>query len=695
MILNYKHFILILFLIFSAESFSQDTRLQAELHLKNNSAAINDVTAEIQIKGGRSPLIFLWNQQNVSIYHKSASSLSEGTEISVLVIDANKDSVHLTGSVPVSSFEEKIGSFIRPSVNVLKNILFKKIWSDTLKVDKFSLKAPFSFDREKENYTFKKWTRSDGDFVNHLDVVAILQEGENEIPLYAIGSGILKHGVFENKKVEQGDLIYYTNSRGNRSLKELGAIEYESPQPFYNQNLTFQIQGFPLIVAWLIFGAIFFTFKMKFIQFNPKIIKHAIDLIRGKYDKPTEKGEVSHFQALVTALSATIGLGNIAGVAIAIGIGGPGATFWMILAGLLGMVVKFSEATLGVKYRVQNKDGEVSGGPMYYLSRGLAKRGGSLKIFGKLLAMAFAILCVIGSFGIGNMFQANQAFDQLSKTPGFEFLSQNGFYFGIGLAIIVGLVIIGGIKSIARVTDKIVPLMVAVYVISALAIIAINYNNLGSGLLAIINGAFNPDSVYGGIIGVLIIGFQRAAFSNEAGIGSSPIAHSAAKTEEPVSEGIVALLEPLIDTVLVCTMTSFVIVFSGYAIDNEGLEGVALTSAAFSSFLGSWAIYVLTFSVFLFSFSTMISWSYYGKKAFTYLFGKNKIIGNVYNLIFLIFIVIGTSIGLGDILDFSDLLILAMAFPNILGLIIMSGEIKKDFKEYFRKITSGEIIKRR
>jgi AGCS family alanine or glycine:cation symporter len=371
--------------------------------------------------------------------------------------------------------------------------------------------------------------------------------------------------------------------------------------------------------------------------------------------------------------------------------GGPGATFWMILAGFLGMSSKFVECTLGVKYREQNEHGEVFGGPMYYLSAGLKKRG--LAKLGKVLAVIFAVLCVGGSFGGGNMFQANQAFSQLTAIPGWSGFSSYGFWFGLVLAVLVGIVIIGGIKSIAKVTDKIVPSMVGIYVFSALLIIGINYENIGPAFGTIFTGAFEPDAIYGGFIGVLILGFQRAAFSNEAGVGSAAIAHSAAKTEEPISEGVVALLEPFIDTVLVCTMTALVIIFTGYAEDPEGLQGAALTSAAFSTSLGDWSMYVLSFAVVLFAFSTMISWSYYGLKAWTYLFGKTKIADLSYKLLFLIFVVIGSSVGLGAVIDFSDLMILGMAFPNILGLLILSGEVRNDLIDYFARIKSGAIQK--
>ena len=450
--------------------------------------------------------------------------------------------------------------------------------------------------------------------------------------------------------------------------------------------LGFELESsIPIVVVWLVFGALFFTLKMNFI--NIRGFKHAIELVRGKYDGPEDQGEVSHFQALATALSATVGLGNIAGVAVAITLGGPGATFWMIVAGLLGMSSKFVECTLGVKYRVVNDEGEVSGGPMYYLQNGLAKYG--LINLGKVLAVIFALLCIGGSFGGGNMFQANQAYAQLSGQ--FPMLQGNGPMFGFILAILVGTVIIGGIKSIARVTEKIVPFMAGLYVLAASIIIIVHFGQIGTAFAMIIEGAFAPSAAFGGFIGVLIQGFRRAAFSNEAGVGSASIAHSAAKTNQPVSEGIVSLLEPLVDTVIICTMTALVIIITGFS-GVQGVEGAQLTSQAFGSVI-SWFPYVLVIAIFLFAFSTMISWSYYGLKSWTFIFGNSKKSEITYKLIFLIFIIIGSSVSLGAVIDFSDMMILAMAFPNILGLLILSKEVKIDMKEYFSKIQTGVIKK--
>ena len=450
----------------------------------------------------------------------------------------------------------------------------------------------------------------------------------------------------------------------------------------------------PLIVVWLILGAITFTVVMKFV--NIRGFKHAIQLIRGKYDDPDDPGEVSHFQALTTALSATVGLGNIAGVAIAISIGGPGATFWMIVAGILGMSSKFTECTLGVKYRRIDINGVVSGGPMYYLRDGLKKK--KMKWLGAFLAGLFALLVIGGSFGGGNMFQANQSFSQLAYV--IPTIEGYGFWFGILLAILVGTVIIGGIKSIAKVTDKVVPFMAVLYVLTALIIIIMNIQHTGEAFRLIWDGAFSPEALKGGIVGVLIVGFQRAAFSNEAGVGSAAIAHSAVKTDKPITEGFVALLEPFIDTVVICTMTALVLIFTGTYENPTGLEGAQLTSLAFEKVI-SFFPYILVVAIFLFAFSTMISWSYYGLKGFDYLFGGifEKVFGNrnvakyTYFLIFLAFIVIGASSNLGSVVDFSDSMILAMGFPNILGLLILAPEVRKDLKEYWSKLKSGEIKK--
>ncbi|MGJ3241443.1 MAG: alanine/glycine:cation symporter family protein [Opitutales bacterium] len=441
----------------------------------------------------------------------------------------------------------------------------------------------------------------------------------------------------------------------------------------------------PVVVVWLIIGALIFTIYFKFA--NVRLFTTAVNVVRGRYTDPEEEaGEVSHFQALTAALSATVGLGNIAGVAIAITLGGPGATFWMILAGLLGMSSKFVECTLGVKYRQIGEDGTVYGGPMYYLRDGLAKKGGVFKAAGRALAVLFALCCIMASLGGGNMFQANQAFAQFQKVTGGadSWIAGSGWIFGLVLAVLVALVIIGGIKSIARVTARLVPVMCAVYVVTAILILLMNLTEIPVAFGEILKGAFAPEAVGGGFIGALIIGFQRAAFSNEAGIGSAPIAHSAVRTNSPASEGIVALLEPFIDTVVVCTMTALVIVITGQY-KTTGIDGVELTSMAFAANI-AWFPYILALAVVLFAFSTMISWSYYGQQAWYYLFGRGKAAELTFKLIFCTFVVIGSAMSLGNVVGFSDAAIFAMCFPNLIGLYLLLPEVRTELKAYMAKI---------
>lgn len=441
--------------------------------------------------------------------------------------------------------------------------------------------------------------------------------------------------------------------------------------------------GFPLIVAWLLFGALYFTIRMRFV--NVRLFKHAINLVRGKYETNNQVGEVSHFQALTTALSATVGLGNIAGVAIAIGTGGPGATFWMILVGFLGMSSKFTECTLGQMYRKVRKDGTIMGGAMHYLSEGLKEK--NLAGLGGFLAGLFCILCIGGSFGGGNAFQVVQSLD-LIKTV-IPPLAQYSWVYGLIMSILVGIVIIGGIKSISRVASIIVPFMCGVYLIACIFILISKFSLIPAAFALIFEQAFSPDAAFGGFLGVLIIGVKRAVFSNEAGIGSAAIAHSAAKVSNPVEEGSVALLEPFIDTIVVCTMTALVIIITGSYIDPSNAEfiannqGGALTSAAMGSVI-PWFPYILSIAVFLFAFSTMISWSYYGERCWVYLFGDKSSL--FYKILFLIFCFLGSIITATNILDFSDLMILGMAFPNILGLFILSGKVSKLLIEYEKKI---------
>lgn len=445
----------------------------------------------------------------------------------------------------------------------------------------------------------------------------------------------------------------------------------------------------PLVVAWLLGGAVFFTLKLRFV--NIRLFIHAIDLVRGKHDNPNQIGEVSHFQALTTALSATVGLGNIAGVAIAIGTGGPGATFWMILVGFLGMSSKFTECTLGQKYRRVRKDGKIMGGAMHYLSEGLKEK--KLAGLGGFLAGLFCLLCIGGSFGGGNAFQVVQSLD-LIKTV-FPALESFSWLYGLIMCLLVGLVILGGIKSISRVASFIVPFMCAIYLLACGFILCTNLQAIPSALTLIIEQAFNPDAAYGGFLGVLIIGIKRAVFSNEAGIGSAAIAHSAAKVSHPVEEGTVALLEPFIDTIVVCTMTALVIIITGAYLDPLNAQmitnnqGGALTSAAMGSVI-YWFPYILSFAVFLFAFSTMISWSYYGERCWAYLFGDRSSI--IYKILFLIFTFLGSIITATNILDFSDFMILGMAFPNILGLMILSGNVKRYLQDYEKSLKKPNFL---
>ena len=449
----------------------------------------------------------------------------------------------------------------------------------------------------------------------------------------------------------------------------------------------------PFVLVWLLVAALVFTIYFKFINF--RAFKHGFHLVRGDYSDPTAAGEVTHFQALATALSGTVGLGNIAGVAIAVSLGGPGATFWMILAGLFGMSSKFVECTLGVKYRNEYADGTVSGGPMYYLSKGLAERSDKLKVLGKVLAIMFAVFCVGGSFGGGNMFQANQSFQQLVNVTGGDtsWLADKGWLYGLVVAVLVGMVIIGGIRGIAKVTSKIVPIMGVTYVIAGLIIVLMNFSAVPEAFAAIINGAFRPEGMAGGVVGVLFQGFKRAAFSNEAGIGSAAIAHSAVRTNRPVTEGFVALYEPFVDTVVVCTITALVIIITGtWNPDVDPSQGVALTSAAFASVIW-WFPWILTVAVVLFAFSTMISWSYYGLKAWTYLFGESMISDLTYKMLFLSFVIIGASMQLGSVIDFSDAMIFAMAFPNVLGLYLLLPVVRKELDEYWADYKAGRLQK--
>jgi alanine or glycine:cation symporter, AGCS family len=448
----------------------------------------------------------------------------------------------------------------------------------------------------------------------------------------------------------------------------------------------------PFVVAWLIAGAVLFTIRSRLICFRG--IRHAIRVTAGHYDNPDDAGEVSHFQALTAALSATVGLGNIAGVAIAVGLGGPGATFWMIVAGVLGMSSKLMECTLGQKFRHVRPDGTIMGGAMYYLSQGLKEKG--LGPLGKVLAVMFVILCIGGSFGGGCAFQVNQSMTAIRESV--PFLRGNEWIYGAVMTLLVGVVIIGGIQRIAATAEKIVPLMCGVYVLACLWILILKASDVPAAFMLILSSAFSPESMYGGFIGVLVTGFKRAAFSNEAGVGSAAIAHAAAKTEYPVREGIVALLEPFIDTVIICTMTALVIIVTG-AYNNPAYqshvlsdEGAALTSKAMSEVI-SWFPIVLSVAVFLFAYSTMISWSYYGERCWTWLFGDRASMS--YRILFLVAVFMGSLLSSTHVKDLSDLMILGMAFPNILGVAILSGVVSRDLKDYWQKYENGEFVEYR
>ena len=445
----------------------------------------------------------------------------------------------------------------------------------------------------------------------------------------------------------------------------------------------------PLIVAFLVAGAAFFTFYLGFI--NVRGFRHAIRIVMGKEDQEGDIGEVSHFQALTTAVSGTVGVGNIAHVAVAVSVGGAGAAFWMVVAGFLGMASKFAECTLGVRYRTENPDGSVSGGPMFYLDKGLAERGWPRT--GRVLGFYYAICIAIGSIGVGAMFQSNQAYVQfVEATGGSESLAAGwGWLFGSVLAILVAVVIMGGIQSIARVTSKLVPFMALLYIATGLFVIASNFERIPAGLVAIVQGAFSPDGMTGGALGVLILGFRRAAFSNEAGIGSSAIAHAAVKTGEPITQGFVAMLEPFIDTLIVCSITALVIVtaFDPGSLATGEVGGVELTSAAFAQVV-SWFPPVLSVVVLLFAYSTLISWSYYGLAGCIYIFGPSRAVRVGFNTLYCLFAIVGCTTSLAAILDFSDAMVFAMAFANLIGLFIFAPSLRRELNGYWAKLSERD-----
>lgn len=442
----------------------------------------------------------------------------------------------------------------------------------------------------------------------------------------------------------------------------------------------------PLILIWLVAISLYLTVYFGFI--NLRYFKHGIDLVRGKFDKASDKGEINRFQALATSLSGTVGLGNIAGVAVAVSAGGPGAVFWMAMMGLFGMSTKFAEAALGVKYRVnpdpKNKK-HVAGGPMYYLQAVMTRHDQAM--FGKFLAFVFAICCIGGAVGAGNMFQANQAFQQVVNISGGEagYWADKGWLFGLILAVLVGAVIIGGLKSIAAVASRIVPLMGIIYLAAGITVIAMNYAAIPAGLMTIFDLALTPEAGFGAILGGMLIGVQRAVFSNEAGIGSAAIVHSTAKCDTPVSQGFVGMLGPFIDTIVICMVTALVIVMTGAYEGGSGMEGVSLTSRAFETAL-PWFPYVLAMTVLLFAYSTMIAWFYYGLRCLTFMTGEKAWIEMLYKVAFCGFVVIGASAALDNIVLFSDSMLFAMAIPNVIGLYLLAPELKKDINEYLQTI---------
>jgi len=447
---------------------------------------------------------------------------------------------------------------------------------------------------------------------------------------------------------------------------------------------------FPFVVALLIVGGVFLTLKMGFV--NLRMFKHSLAIVRGKYNTPDDKGIISPFQSLATALSATVGIGNIAAVSIAISWGGAGAAFWMILAGFLGMTLKFTEVTLSLKHREFLPDGTIMGGGMEYLSRGLAEK--KMPKLGKALAMLFAFFMILGALGAGNTFQISQSLSVMQgQVP---FFNDYPWVFGVIMAGITALVIIGGIRRIATVAEKIVPIMVIFYLLMVFWVLVTYFTAIPDAFALIFREAFSPTAVAGGVLGAMVQGFQRAVFSNEAGLGSAGIAHSASRVKYPIRQGLVSLYEPFIDTVVVCTMTALVVILTGsYLGGTEALDaaiaakqGAVITSTAFGSVV-SWFPTILGGAIFMFAFSTMISWSYYGERAWVYLFGSKSSI--VYKLIFLAFIIIATIADTGTMVDFSSILFLALAIPNIFGLLVMSGDVRKMLTEYQEKLKSGEL----
>ncbi len=659
--------------------------MTANLELLNPSAEINNGVAIVSIKGGLAPYEYKWSNFNTPLYAAESVGLIEGMEYSVIITDAFGNTVTRKFTIPAESITEIFNSKVQPAVDVLGAVLFWDafatlgIYDPVIYTSHKNIPFPARDVGSDEEYRVKKWLFAEGHQVKEGDEIAVLESNQNvEISVFATADGTLQHNT------KEGDVISRKLEAGSYKPSLLGVINFQTPQPLLYPNGEVKTNTVPFIVIWLILGSIFFTLRLKFV--NIRGFRHSLDLARGKYDDPNAPGRITHFQAMATAVSATVGLGNIAGVAVAISLGGAGATFWMFLAGFFGMSLKFAECTLGVKYRFIDKEGRIFGGPMNYLRYGLEKR--NLKKLGKFLAILFAVLGVGASFGGGNMLQSNQAFKIVSEQ--IPFLQGQGFWFGIGFALLVGATIIGGISSIAKVTAKVVPVMAILYVLGCLVVIGYHIEFIGGAFMAIVDGAFSAQALKGGFIGVLIIGLQRAAFSSEAGVGSAAIAHSAAKTNHPIADGFTSLVEPFIDTMLICTMTALVLIFTGKHEINGGMGGVELTADAFGSVV-SWFPSVLAVAVFLFAFSTMVSWSYYGMRSWSYLFGRSKKLELVYKVLYLGFVVLGASVSLGAVLSFADMMILAMSFPNIIGLYIMAPEINADMKVYWQKLKEGKL----
>jgi len=659
--------------------------MKVQLELLNPSSEINNGVAKVVVEGGQAPYQYKWSNVNTPLIAAESVGLIEGMEHSVLVSDASGNKVSKTFTIPTKSITEIFNSKVQPAVDVLGAVLFWDafatlgIYDPVVYSSYKNIPLPRIEVSTDEEYLVKKWLAPEGSQVKKGNEIAVLEGNNNtEYSVYAPAEGTLEHDT------KEGSSISRLPETGSFNAPLLGVIQFQDPQPLLHPNGDIKTNNLPFIVIWLILGSIFFTIRLKFV--NIRGFRHSLDLARGKYDDPDAPGTITHFQAMATAVSATVGLGNIAGVAVAISLGGAGATFWMFLAGFFGMSLKFAECTLGVKYRFIDDDGRIFGGPMNYLRYGLEKR--NLVNLGKFLAILFSVLGVGASFGGGNMLQSNQAFKIVSEQ--IPFLQGKGFWFGIGFALLVGVVIIGGIKSIAQVTAKVVPGMAILYVLGCLVVIGYHFEYIGGAFLAIYDGAFSAEALKGGFIGVLIIGLQRAAFSSEAGVGSAAIAHSAAKTNHPIADGFTSLVEPFIDTMLVCTMTALVLIFTGKHETSSGLGGVELTADAFGSVV-SWFPSVLAVAVFLFAFSTTVSWSYYGMRSWTFLFGRSKKVELTFKIMYLGFVVLGASVSLGAVLSFADMMILAMSFPNIIGLYIMAPEINADMKIYWQKLKDGKL----